>query len=118
MGKAEGENPSCQEGGRRKPDDASPPPSFLQLPSSILHPQISSPPIGLLAGGGRFPIVFAERARSLGIAVVGVGLRDEADPQLARLVQRFDWVSIARLGRMIRCFKRAGVQRWVMAGKV
>jgi DUF1009 family protein len=63
-------------------------------------------------------MVFAEKARSLGIPVVCVGLRQEADPQLAALVQRFYWVGVARLGRMIRCFKRAGVRRLVMAGKV
>src|SRR5262249_50278241 len=63
-----------------------------------------STPIGLLAGSGRFPIVFAQKARSLGIPVVCVGLRHEADPALARLVEHFDWVGIAQLGRMIRCF--------------
>src|SRR5439155_22342765 len=92
------------------------PSSILYPLSSILYPP--SAPIGLLAGGGRFPFVFAEKARSLGIAVVAVGLRHEADPHLAELVQRFHWVSIARLGRIIRCFKRAGVQRLVMAGMV
>src|SRR5438552_4162867 len=93
------------------------PSSTLHPLSSILYP-LSSPPIGLLAGSGRFPVIFAEKARSLGIPVVGVGLRHEADPQLARLVQRFYWVGVARLGRIIQCFKRAGVQRLVMAGKV
>src|SRR5438132_11913602 len=94
-----------------------PPSSILYPLSSILYP-LSSPPIGLLAGSGRFPIVFAEKARSLGIPVVGVGLRHEADPQLAQLVQRFRWAGLFRLGRIIRCFKRAGVHRLVMAGKV
>src|SRR5262249_31753257 len=70
------------------------------------------------AGSGRFPIVFAEKARSLGIPVVCVGLRYAADPRLAELVQRFDWAGVARLGRVIHCFKRAGVRRLVMAGKV
>jgi DUF1009 family protein len=86
--------------------------------SHIVHPASSSAPIGLLAGSGRFPMVFAEKARTLGIPVVCVGLRQEADPQLAALVQRFYWVGVARLGRMIRCFKQAGVRRLVMAGKV
>ena len=75
-------------------------------------------PIGLLAGSGRFPIVFAEKARSLGMCVVCVGLRHEADPQLAAIVQRFTWVGVAQLGRIIRCFKHAGVRQVVMAGKV
>lgn len=75
-------------------------------------------PIGLLAGSGRFPVVFAEKARSLGIPVVCVGLRYEATPNLATMVDRFYWAGIARLGRVIRCFKREGVERLVMAGKV
>jgi UDP-2,3-diacylglucosamine hydrolase len=87
---------------------------------SILYPlsSILDAPIGLLAGSGRFPIVFAEKARSLGIPVVCVGLRHEADPNLAKLVQRFYWVGVAQLGRIIHRFRRAGVRRVVMAGKV
>jgi DUF1009 family protein len=72
----------------------------------------------LLAGGGRFPVVFAEKTRSLGIPVVCVGIRHEAPPELAGLVRRFHWAGVAKLGRMIRCFKREGVREAVMAGKV
>jgi DUF1009 family protein len=74
--------------------------------------------VGLLAGFGRFPVLFAEKARSLGLPVVCVGIRGMAPPELAGLVERFYWAGIARLGRMIRCFKRAGVEQIVMAGKV
>lgn len=74
--------------------------------------------VGLLAGSGRFPILFAEKARRLGIPVVCVGIRYEASPELANLVTSFYWAGIARLGRMIRCFKREKVQRVVMAGKI
>jgi len=75
-------------------------------------------PVGLLAGWGRFPFAFAEKAQLVGLPVVFVGLSGEASPELAKLVTRFYWSSPARLGRMIRCFKREGVQRIVMAGKV
>src|SRR5437764_1450247 len=78
----------------------------------------SARPVGLLAGAGRFPVVFAEKARRVGLPVVCVGLRDLAPPELAGLVERFYWAGVARLGRMIRCFKREGVERVVMAGKV
>jgi len=74
--------------------------------------------IGLLAGAGRFPIVFARKARSVGLSVVCVGVKHAADPELVGLVDRFYWTGIARLGRMIRCFKKENVQRVVMAGKV
>jgi hypothetical protein len=75
-------------------------------------------PIGLLAGAGRFPEVFAEKVHSLGLPLVVVGLRDLASPSLARFSRKFYWSGIARLGRIIRCFKREGVREWTMAGKV
>jgi DUF1009 family protein len=79
----------------------------------------SKEPIGLLAGWGRFPIVFAEKARHIGIPVVCVGIRGMADKAgLAPLVHRFYWTRLASLGRPIRCFRGEGVRRWTMAGKV
>jgi DUF1009 family protein len=82
------------------------------------RPPSDPAPVGLLAGWGRFPIVFAEKARALGLPVVCVGLRGMASPELAGLVSRFHWARVAQLGRMIRCFRREGVRRAVMAGKV
>src|SRR5262245_19675958 len=95
-----------------KPQDA--------MPSSPAHPVTPSPPhpVGLLAGWGQFPIAFAEKARSVGLPVVCVGLRGMASPRLAELAHRFYWARPAQLGRMIRCFRREGVRRAVMAGKV
>jgi UDP-2,3-diacylglucosamine hydrolase len=78
----------------------------------------SRSPIGLLAGWGRFPIAVAEKARSVGVPVVCVGLRDMAPPELADMTHRFYWSRVAQLGKMIRCFRREGVTRVVMAGKV
>ena len=49
-------------------------------------------PIGLLAGWGRFPVLFAEKAKSLGIPVVCVGIRGMADrAALEPLCHRFYW---------------------------
>lgn len=76
------------------------------------------PPIGLLAGWGRFPILFAEKAKQLGLPVVCVGITGEAQEELPPLVDRFYWAGLTRLGRMIRCFKREGVKQIVMAGKI
>jgi DUF1009 family protein len=74
--------------------------------------------IGLLAGSGRFPIVFAEAARRQGYAVACVGIRYEAPGELKTLCDSFQTVSVSRLGGMIRSFKRRGVRRIVMAGKI
>ncbi|APW62549.1 LpxI family protein [Paludisphaera borealis] len=78
----------------------------------------STPTIGLLAGSGRFPILFAEAARRQGLAVACVGIQYEASDELRELCTSFDIVSVARMGRMIRTFRRRGAKQIVMAGKV
>lgn len=75
-------------------------------------------PLGLLAGWGRFPLAIADKCRRAGRPVVCVGLRGLASPELAAQVTEFHWSRVGQLGRMIRCLKRAGVRRAVMAGKV
>jgi len=74
--------------------------------------------IGLLAGSGRFPILFAEAARRQGYNVACVGIQYEAPDVLGELCQSFDVVGVSKLGKMIRTFRRQGVKRIVMAGKV
>src|SRR5688500_3176586 len=75
-------------------------------------------PVGLLAGSGRFPFAFAAKARQVGLPVVCVGIRYEAAPELAQIVDRFHWTGVAQIGRAIRCFRREGVSQAVMAGKI
>jgi UDP-2,3-diacylglucosamine hydrolase len=88
---------------------------MLAIPAS---PSSVATRIGLLAGSGRFPIYVAEKARGAGIPMVCVGIRHEAAPELALLVERFYWTGVAQLGRMIRCFKRERVDKVMMAGKI
>ncbi len=83
-----------------------------------MRPTESQLPIGLLAAGGRLPLAFTEKVRSLGLPVVCVGLRHMADPTLEQMASRFYWCGLARLNRMIRCFQREGVRQLVMLGKV
>lgn len=75
-------------------------------------------PIGLLAGWGRYPIVVAKELRRQGYRIVALGVRDHADPVLAELCDEFTWIGLGGVGCVIRCFRRAGVRRAVMAGKV
>jgi len=75
-------------------------------------------PVGLLAGSGRFPIAFAEAARRQGVPVFCVGVWGMVSDELAGLCDGFQLTPLARLGRAIRLFKRAGVSQIVMAGKI
>lgn len=74
--------------------------------------------IGLLAGWGRFPILFAEAARSQGLPVSGLGIEGMYAPELPALCDHFSSFPLARLGRAIRYFRRQQVDSIVMAGKV
>lgn len=74
--------------------------------------------VGLLAGWGRLPIVFAETANRLGMQVHCRGVSGMADPNLANVCQTYRDIGIARIGEAIRYFRKHDVQRVVMAGKV
>ncbi|MES2790172.1 MAG: UDP-2,3-diacylglucosamine diphosphatase LpxI [Planctomycetota bacterium] len=74
--------------------------------------------LGLLAGAGQFPIMFAKAAREQGHSVCGVGVRDMASPELAGLCDQYDTTPLGWLGRPIRIFRRAGISHAVMAGKI
>ena len=80
---------------------------------------MSPPPtIGLIAGNGAFPALFARAARRAGARVVAVGMIGETLPLLAPLVDQLSWVRVGQLGRMIRLLRRAGVVEAAMAGGV
>jgi DUF1009 family protein len=74
--------------------------------------------VGLLAGGGRFPVEFAQAAVREGHEVICLGVAGMAPPALAEICQSFRTVPLARIGLAIRHFKRRGVTRAVMAGKI
>jgi DUF1009 family protein len=80
--------------------------------------QPASTRYGLIAGNGRFPFLVLEGAKRAGAALSVVAIKEETDPQIERVAERVEWVGIGQLGRMIRFFKREGVERAIMAGQV
>jgi len=77
-----------------------------------------SRPLGLIAGNGRFPFLFAEAARARGVSVAAVAIREETDPALERCVDRSAWFHVGQLSAMIDFLKSAGCTEAVMAGQV
>ena len=75
-------------------------------------------PVGLIAGAGRFPVLFAEKARAAGVPVVCVGIAGMADPCLRELCAEFRWLRRLSIGFCIKSFQRGGATRWTMAGKL
>jgi len=73
---------------------------------------------GLIAGNGRFPFLVLEGARSQGIEMAVIALKEEASPELEKIVKRLHWVSLGELSKAIELMQREGVNRAVMAGQV
>lgn len=73
---------------------------------------------GLIAGNGDFPFLVLEGARSRGIEMAVVGIREETSPALEKSAKRFHWVSLGELSRTIELLHQEGVKRAVMAGQV
>ncbi len=81
-------------------------------------PEFTSSGWGLIAGNGRFPFLVLEGARSQGIEMAVIAIREEASPELERAAKRFHWVSLGELSKAIELLRKEGVQQAVMAGQV
>jgi hypothetical protein len=73
---------------------------------------------GLIAGNGDFPFLVLEGARSRGIDMAVIAIREEASPALERATNRFHWISLGQLSRGIELLHQEGVKHAVMAGQV
>ena len=82
-----------------------------------------TPPIGVIAGNGRFPFLVLDGARQLGRNVTIVAIQEEADHSIEQAAEGVPeavvhWVSLGQLGRCISLLKKSGVSEAVMAGQV
>jgi DUF1009 family protein len=74
--------------------------------------------VGLIAGSGQFPLLFAHAARQASVRVLAVGFDGETDPSLSKYVDEFHMVRLGQLNRLIRTFRSAGITHAAMAGAI
>ena len=96
------------------------PPDIIPMSQDISNNpyRVPSKRIGLLAGAGRFPIIFAEAARRQGHEIVTVGPTGMVSEELRELSHYMHVGSLGRIGKAISIFKRKKVSSVVMAGKI
>ncbi len=75
-------------------------------------------PIGLIAGGGRLPILVAQGLRDMGHEVHGLGLHLQYDAELPEMCSSFRDVGLLRIRSWGRAFNRLNVHHAIMVGKV
>jgi len=79
---------------------------------------MSSERIGIIAGGGQFPLLFARAAKDHGRQVVAVGHVNETDASLEGLADSFSWVKLGQLGKIIKFFQQHGVTETAFLGTI
>src|SRR5258706_2911952 len=72
---------------------------------------------GLIAGNGRFPFLVLEGARSQGIEMAVIAIKEEAAPELEAQTKRLHWVSLGELSKTIDLLHKEGVTQAEMAGQ-
>ncbi len=74
--------------------------------------------IGLIAGGGQFPLIFSKKAKEKGFSVFAAAYLGEADASLKDCVTAIEWMHLGQLNRLIRFLKKNSVRQAVMIGSV
>ena len=76
--------------------------------------------IGIIAGSGIYPEVFidAAHAKSPDARLVMAAFHGETRDELANEVAAADWFRVGQLGKMIKFFKKEGVDEAVMVGQI
>src|SRR5262245_40448354 len=76
------------------------------------------PRLGLIAGNGRFPLIFAKAARAEGVELVAVAHQGETQEEISTLIPEVTWIRVGELGKIIATFQSAGLTQAVMAGGI
>ncbi|HWM24267.1 MAG TPA: UDP-2,3-diacylglucosamine diphosphatase LpxI [Chthoniobacterales bacterium] len=75
--------------------------------------------LGIIAGNGVYPRLLADAARRAGVKrLVAAAFTDETDDRLAAMVDEIHWMRVGQLGKLIACFRAAGVTNAIMAGQI
>jgi hypothetical protein len=78
----------------------------------------ASDKIGIIAGGGQFPLLFARAVRRHGLKVYAAAHQGETDQTLADQVDALQWIRLGQLGKIIDFFKKEGVTKTVFIGSI
>ena len=73
---------------------------------------------GLIAGNGRFPLLFAQSATKKGVEVVAIAHEGQTLPELEQYVSKTYWIKVGQLGRLISILKSENLHHAAMVGGI
>jgi DUF1009 family protein len=74
--------------------------------------------IGLIAGNGKFPILFAQAAKAQRMKVVAAAIQGDTSLLLRPFVDKMAWFKVGELEKLFTFFKDQGIKQVIMAGQV
>jgi DUF1009 family protein len=74
--------------------------------------------IGIIAGGGQFPLLFIDAARKAGRKVMVIAHKGETDERVAEAADDVCWVKLGQLGKVISWYHKHGVGETVFLGTI
>jgi len=74
--------------------------------------------LGLIAGNGRFPMLFAQRAKAQGYEVIAAGIKGDTSILLKFLVSKYVKFHVGELKKLFQYFKDEEITQVIMAGQV
>jgi UDP-2,3-diacylglucosamine hydrolase len=74
--------------------------------------------IGLIAGNGEFPFLFARAARDQSYKITAAGVTGDTSPLLYFFVDRFRYFRVGELKKLFQYFRANAVEQVIMAGQV
>lgn len=83
-----------------------------------MNPSDEGKRIGLIAGDGRFPIIFADNVRRLGFTVSAIAHLGSTLPELESHVEHIHWMKVGQFSKALAALKRDGVRQAVMLGGI
>ncbi|MES2308779.1 MAG: UDP-2,3-diacylglucosamine diphosphatase LpxI, partial [Verrucomicrobiota bacterium] len=75
--------------------------------------------LGIIAGGGEYPLLLASEARQQGVSrIVVAAFEGETKPEIQGLVNEVEWMRVGQLGRLVSFFEKQKVNEVMMAGQI
>ncbi len=74
--------------------------------------------IGIISGGGQFPILCARAARERGFDVYALCHKGETSKELEKYCAKTKWVHLGQLGKLIAFFKKHHIEKVFFAGTI
>lgn len=74
--------------------------------------------IGLVAGYGTIPIIFAQKAKEKGDTVIALGLKGVTSEELARYVDKMHWFEWGQFHKALMLVVTERIRKIVMLGKI